>query len=187
MIDGSAPRAARLRRARPEDAPALTTLGRSSFTAAFGHLYPPSDLEAFVAAAHTPKRYLAWIADPDCAVWIAEQEIAVGYALAGHCDLPHPEVTADCGELKRIYLSPQAQGQGLGTALLDTALGWLARPGRQLWIGVWSENHRAQRLYASRGFHKVGEYQFAVGECRDREFILRRDTEAPIVSSARAV
>ena len=54
------------------------------------------------------------------------------------------------------------------------ALDWLARPGRMLWIGVWSKNLGAQRLYARHGFQKVGEYKFAVGNTRDDEFILRR-------------
>ena len=45
---------------------------------------------------------------------------------------------------------------------------------RDVWIGVWSENHGAQRLYARHGFEKVGEYEFKVGQTRDHEFILRR-------------
>ena len=50
----------------------------------------------------------------------------------------------------------------------------LFRPPRRLWIGVWSENLGAQRLYARRGFEQVGTYAFAVGRVRDHEFILRR-------------
>ena len=46
---------------------------------------------------------------------------------------------------------------------------------RTLWIGVWSENHGAQRFYARHGFVHVGEYEFPVGRVRDREFILRRE------------
>ena len=166
-----------LRRAQAADAEPLVELGRATFTATFDH-YPASDLQPFLDGAHTPGLYLDWIADPAHAVWIVEQHgAAVGYAVAGPCGLPHPEVTASCGELKRIYLRAAAQGSGLGALLIDTALGWLERPGRRLWIGVWSQNHRAQRLYASRGFKKVGEYQFPVGETRDREFILMREAD----------
>lgn len=43
-----------------------------------------------------------------------------------------------------------------------------------LYIGVWSENFGAQRLYARYGFQPVGEYLFPVGQHRDREFILKR-------------
>jgi ribosomal protein S18 acetylase RimI-like enzyme len=83
-------------------------------------------------------------------------------------------VTAACGELWRLYLRQDAQGSGLGGRLLNLALDWLQAPGRRLWIGVWSENFGAQRLYARYGFAKVGEYEFSVGNSRDREFILAR-------------
>ena len=169
------PAPAVIRRALESDADALTQLGRDTFIATFGHLYPASDLNTFLDQAQQPQLYRAWIADPAYAVWIVEQDgRAVGYALAGPAHLPHPEVTADCGELWRIYLRPEAQGGGLGGRLLDTVLAWLTRPGRRIWLGVWSGNHRAQAVYASRGFAKVGEYEFPVGETRDQEFILMR-------------
>lgn len=151
-------------------------LGRETFAETFGHLYPPADLAAFVSAAHSPTRYAEMIADGAHALWIAEAAAgrAVGYAMAGDCRLPHPEVTPTCGELQRLYVRRERQGGGLGVRLLDEALGWLARPGRRLWIGVWSENLGAQRLYARYGFSKVGEYEFHVGQTSDREFIMAR-------------
>ncbi len=71
------------------------------------------------------------------------------------------------------------QFPGWGGRLLQTALDWLQREGpRTLWLGVWSENHGAQRLYARHGFHKVGDYLFPVGAINDLEFILRRPADA---------
>ena len=56
------------------------------------------------------------------------------------------------------------------------AMAWLLRDGpRRLWVGVWSENHGAQRFYQRYGFAKAGEYLFPVGSQRDLEFVLRRD------------
>ena len=49
-----------------------------------------------------------------------------------------------------------------------------ANTGGPLWIGVWSGNEKAQRLYAAYGFEKAGEYEYPVGAWRDHEFILRR-------------
>jgi ribosomal protein S18 acetylase RimI-like enzyme len=66
----------------------------------------------------------------------------------------------------------EAQGLGAGRALLDAALEWLG--GRRIWLGVWSGNGRAQRVYEKRGFVKVGEYRFRVGETLDEELIFRR-------------
>ena len=43
------------------------------------------------------------------------------------------------------------------------------------WIGVWSGNEKAIRLYGHYGFRPVGEYKFPVGDWLDDEFILRRE------------
>ena len=59
--------------------------------------------------------------------------------------------------------------------LMQASLDFLNRLQRPLWIGVWSENLGAQKLYGRHGFVKAGEYEFHVGKTRDREFILRRD------------
>ena len=165
-----------IRRAGPADAEALAAIGRATFAETFAHLYPPEDLAAFLADAHGLERARADLADPAKAVWLVESDgEVVGYALAGPCHLPHPEVTPACGELERIYVRATHQGGGAGARLLGEALAWLEKDGpRRLWIGVWSENFGAQRLYARHGFEKVGTYEFVVGQTRDHEFILRR-------------
>ena len=50
-----------------------------------------------------------------------------------------------------------------------------------IWLGVWSEKHRALRFYARFGFARAGEYDFHVGDTVDHEYILRRDA---VVSSS---
>ncbi len=167
-----------IRRARPDEAQALADIGRSTFIETFGHLYPPEDLAAFLDEAHSLDSIEADLADPAKALWLVEAEgDVIGYALAGSpCTLPHPEVTPGCGELKRIYVTSAWQGSGLAARLIDEVMVWLERDGpRPVWLGVWSENHRAQRFYARRGFIQVGEYGFQVGGTVDHEYILRRD------------
>jgi ribosomal protein S18 acetylase RimI-like enzyme len=169
-------RPAILRRATIDDADTVSSLGARTFTETFAHLYPVEDLETFLAYAYGLERTRRDLADPDKATWLLElDDEAIGYATAGPCGLPHPEVKPGDGELHRIYVLKAFQGGGRGSILLNTALDWLAKDGpRPLWIGVWSENLGAQKLYGRLGFEKVGEYHFPVGETRDLEFILRR-------------
>ena len=165
-----------IRRADPSDAAVLAELGARTFSDTFAHLYPPEDLAAFLAEAYSLERTKADLADPAKALWLVEAEgRAVGYALAGPCDLPHPDVTPASGELKRFYLLKDWQGGGVGGRLFAEIMAWLERDGpRDLWIGVWSENFGAQRFYGRHGFSQVGEYGFRVGGTVDHEFILRR-------------
>ncbi len=165
-----------IRRGQTDDAENLARLATDTFCETFGHLYAPADLAAFLGLAYTPEAFGRDLADPAQALWLLEAEgRPIGYAQAGPCGLPHPEVTPACLELKRIYLLRPWQGGGRGSRLLDAALAWLERDGpRRLWLGVWSQNLGAQRLYAAKGFEKVGEYDFRVGAARDHDFIFRR-------------
>lgn len=165
-----------LRRATVSDAQALSALSSTCFTQTFGHLYPPQDLSHFLDEAYAPAAWASLLSDPAYATWLLESGgVAIGYATAGACSLPHADVAPSDGELKRLYVLQEHQGGGRGSRLFDAALAWLLRDGpRTLWIGVWSENHGAQRFYARHGFERVGDYDFVVGNTRDHEFILRR-------------
>jgi len=164
-----------IRRAGPEDAAVLAGLGRDTFVEAFARLYPPEDLAAFLAEAYSTEALGRFLGKAEHGLWIADRDgRAIGYVQAGPCTLPHPEATPACGEVKRLYVRREAQGSGLGSRLLQISLDWLSAPGRRLWIGVWSQNHRAQKLYARHGFERVGAYQFPVGATLDDEFILSR-------------
>jgi GNAT superfamily N-acetyltransferase len=168
-----------IRRADLADAPVLAELGARTFSETFAHLYPADDLAAFLETAYGLEKTRADLADPAKAAWLVEADgVAIGYAQAGACVLPHPEVTPACGELKRFYFVKAWQNGGNGARLFRHTMDWLEAPGpRDLWIGVWSENLGAQRFYARHGFEKVGEYGFRVGGTVDREFILRRRTD----------
>ncbi|MET0271730.1 MAG: GNAT family N-acetyltransferase [Phenylobacterium sp.] len=176
-----------IRRAGPADAETLAEIGATTFAETFAHLYPPADLERFLAEAYSLERTRADLAHPAKALWLVEEDgEAIGYALAGPCDLPHDEVTPACGELKRLYLRKGRQSGGIGKRLFAEVMDWLQSAGqRTVWIGVWSENHGAQRFYARHGFEQVGTYGFAVGDTVDHEFILRRSAESFSTDEAR--
>jgi len=165
-----------IRRATPADTAVLADISARCFVVTFGDSYPPVDLRGFLAETYSHAAIGALLADPQCAAWLLERDgVAVGHALAGACGLPHADVAPGDGELKRLYLLPEAQNGGWGSRLFETALAWLERDGpRRLWIGVWSENYGAQRFYGRYGFEKVGHYEFIVGDTRDHEFIFSR-------------
>ena len=166
-----------IRLATPDDAGALAELGAETFAETFGHLYQRRDLMTFLRAARSRATYAEVLGREDTFVALAEAgQEQVGYVLAGACKLPVPGLEPEAGEVRELYLIASHQGRRLGTRLLDAALEWLREHGRSpVYVGVWSENLGAQRLYARYGFRKVGEYDFPVGAQMDREFILRKD------------
>ena len=170
-----------VRRATDKDAAELAHLGEATFTETWAHLYPPADSAAYVASAFTEKACLAKLADSRMAYWLvnAEGEPAVGFAFAGYCKLPVPNLEPTAGELRQLYVRAAYQKQRLGTLLFNAAVEWLEAHYSPLYVGVWSENHGAQRFYGRHGFVKVGEYGFPVGKTVDREFIFKRLSRTP--------
>ncbi|MDO7833862.1 GNAT family N-acetyltransferase [Sphingobium sp. HBC34] len=170
-----------LRRAQPDDAAALSQLKlaafRETFLDGFAIPYPPADLALFERDTYGLASVRAELADPSHATWVAQADDGrlIAYAHVGPCKLPHPDASPEQGELYQLYALNMAQGMGVGRALMDAAFAWLddSMPG-PLWLGVWSGNHRAQAVYAGRGFVKVGDYGFRVGDWTDAEYILRR-------------
>jgi len=159
--------------------PALSELAAATFTETFGHLYPPEDLQAFLLKSYAVEKLAAEVTDP-ANFWklvLGDDGRALAYLQCGPVGLPHDEADPKGhGELKRIYVHSSAQGRGLGKRLLTVAMDWMQEVygDAPQWIGVWSENHKAQALYAAYGFERVGGYKFAVGKTLDDEFILRR-------------
>jgi ribosomal protein S18 acetylase RimI-like enzyme len=171
-----------IRRAQPDDAAALAELKlatfRETFLEGFRIPYPPADLARFEVEMYSPAKVASEIADAKHATWVCENAdgALLAYAHCGPCKLPHPDVTAQSGELYQIYIRKSAQGLGLGRQLLRLSLDWIALtyPG-PVWLGVWSGNAKAQAFYGTKGFRKVGDYHFMVGDHRDDEYIYRRD------------
>jgi len=165
-----------LRPATPDDAAALSRLATDSFVAAFGHLYRPEDLQAFLDEYRSVERYRADLASPVKRVQLAE----VDGALAAYCliVLGHPfEERPEPRPLRpvfvsQLYCAPEMAGRGLGAALMDWAIAEARDWGADaLQLSVFSENFGAQRFYQRYGFRHVADIDFWVGGHRDDEFL----------------
>lgn len=169
---------ARLRPAVDADAAALAQLGAATFVETFGHLYQPGDLREFLRSSRSQSYYAGLIGNPRVDVQLAflgAEPNPIGYSVAGPCKLPVAGLEASAGELRELYVLARYQQHKIGSRLLHSSLEWLvAQEYSPLYVGVYSDNLGAQRLYGRHGFQKVGEYGFPVGEHIDREFILKR-------------
>jgi len=170
-----------IRLAQKADVSALSTLKLECFRETFGVggfeiPYPAKDLAIFEAESYGEVTVARELADSARRTWLAVDGVGamVGYVHVGPGKLPHPDFVPGDGELYQLYLRNSAQGAGLGRQLMDLGLGYLESWRRPIWLGVWQGNIRAQKVYAARGFSIVGEYQFAVGDWRDDEFVMRR-------------
>ena len=161
------------RDATPADAPALATLGASSFTETFGHLYAPADLDLFLQN-HTAASWSAELSDPAFAVRVAESDGAlIAYAKLGPPQLPFtPSMGAI--ELRQFYVLAPWHGAGLAAPLMEWVIATARERGAAaLYLSVFTDNHRARRFYARHGFEPVGTYAFMVGTHADEDIVMK--------------
>jgi ribosomal protein S18 acetylase RimI-like enzyme len=169
-----------IREAASADAESLCAFAWRVFAETFledlGCAYPDADIATFREEAYQPELFARWSQSHDYGVWVAEADgLYIGYAVVGPCSFGHELARPEHGELKRLYVSRDAQGRGVAPALLGSALdGLKTRKRTPVFLSVWSGNHRAQAFYAKHGFEKVAEFKFPVGETLDDEFLMRR-------------
>jgi diamine N-acetyltransferase len=149
----------RLRPARVADAPWVALLAGHVYLDTYGGGGLSALLAREVLAVHGRRPWQHRIARSEGRVVLAERGahlIGVSELLRGSDDVPVQEL-AGCVELARLYVHPQAQGQGVGRRLVDDALAHAESCGSPaLWLTAWAGNQRALDFYAALGFEDIG-------------------------------
>ncbi|RYO82074.1 hypothetical protein DL764_009664 [Monosporascus ibericus] len=174
--------------ASPADARVMAALGAKMFTESFGYSIPPDDLAAFLESTYTAAALEAQLRNPRISTWAAKD--AEGGTLLGFVQLVRGK-TNECLEesrtdldpnglahLHRLYFDSRAHGGGIGSRLVAVAEERARAEGfAKIWLTVWEENERAQRLYERLGFAKVGKTDFVMGQCVQRDWVAIKDLE----------
>ncbi|QIK79015.1 GNAT family N-acetyltransferase [Sphingomonas piscis] len=149
-------------------------LFRVSFCDTFAHLYAEEDLDAFLAD-FTEQAWTAQLTDAAYAFLLAEDEgEPVGYVKLGPRELPVASAENSI-ELRQLYLLKHWHGQGIAEHLMRWAVDTAKERGAaEMFLTVYTDNHRARRFYERWGFDYVGPYTFMVGNHRDEDIIMRR-------------
>lgn len=154
------------RNAGPDDAEALSYLGRATFLAAFAHDHPGGALLDFLRTEHSQEFYAKRLADPDYHLIIGETPLGVpvGYVMLTPPDHPDLRQPGDI-ELKRIYMLGPWQGGGNGKALVDMAMDVAReRNAARVILAVYENNERARAFYEREKFAYIGDTIFMVGD-----------------------
>ena len=178
-----------LRRAIDADNVALSRLSQQTFRETYiddlAVPYPEHDIEFHFRTRKTPEWYARKIGDSVGATWVVEDRTCdelVAFIIACPCKLPHSQVRmGEDGEIEYLYVRRDRQSLGLGQQLMNVAMSWLEErfTDRPIWLATLACNLKAQKLYTYYGFIQVGEYYSSVGESKQREVIMRRETTSP--------
>jgi ribosomal protein S18 acetylase RimI-like enzyme len=166
-----------IHRATEADVAALTEFGARTFRESFAKDNTVEDMQKHLDSAWRAELQRAEILDPALDTLLVRDTTG---SLAGFAQLrdkraPQGVTMTSPVELWRFYVDKPWQGRGLARALMtaveDRAR---ARGGRELWLGVWERNERAQAFYRKCGFEKVGTQVFVVGTDPQTDHVMLR-------------
>jgi diamine N-acetyltransferase len=156
-----------IRRVTPDDAEALSALGRKTFYDTFADTCTGDDMSQFLEAYFSLQQVKEELANEnDLYFFAVADNVPVGYLrlMEDYSNFPLMKQWKAM-ELKRIYVLYEYHGKGVAQALMDFAIGYAAGNGYQvLWLGVWEKNERAKNFYAKYGFEDSGHtHYFPIG------------------------
>ena len=157
------------------DAAALSLVGQAAFLDTYAEIVSGGDLVAHCARMHGVAIYEAWLADPGCALWLAETATGapIGYCVMIPAILTHARSQPGDMEVLRIYVLSRFYGQGVGYRLMKAAVDEArAREARHVVLGMLKKNARALAFYERQGFVVAGTRSFQVGEMIMDDFVL---------------
>ncbi|MHB9288668.1 N-acetyltransferase family protein [Halobacteriales archaeon Cl-PHB] len=143
-----------VRPATAADAPAIQRVARRSWHAAYDDIIGTETVATTVETWFAPEKVVSDDVEPDeRPLFVAEAgEGVVGFAEAVPDDDPATY------HLYRIYVDPDAWGEGVGTALFDRVEATVRERGAtRLELSVFAANGGAIAFYEARGCRRVDE------------------------------
>jgi ribosomal protein S18 acetylase RimI-like enzyme len=169
-----------LRPALPADVPSIAALGSQVFTSTFGYSLSDADLQAYLQSAYSIPAVTADLSNPQISIIVATPVLSPSHVI-GFAQLTRNTTEACLSsfpkpvELQRIYVSQDFHGVGVGRLLMEEMESMAREEGFvTLWLGVWEENIKAQKVYERMGFGKVGSHDFVMGSCVQTDWILTK-------------
>jgi len=147
------------------DLPRVTTIAEVVWPVAFDGLIPAAEIPRIVETVYASSQLEADM-DAGHAFWIAQ----VGGKDAAFCASFRE---GDTIWLKKLYVLPEAQGQGLGTLLTETAIRHFA-PAREIALFVKNDNLRAIGFYKRAGFSVAREVPVVMGHMHFTDFVMTK-------------
>ena len=139
-----------IRRMKKRDIPQVQKVAQISWFATYTGIIPVRVQKNFLKRVYSRKALKSRL--KDTVVYVAEVNRAI-IGFANYSNVTNERQT----ELGALYLIPDYQGQGIGTALIR--LGFCELGAKEIHLTVEKNNKKARAFYAAKGFQVVEEYE----------------------------
>ena len=139
-----------------EEIPCISALASRIWPVAYADILTPEQIDNMLERIYNPDNLLSEIGQGH-RFWIAYNgDLPVGY-VSGYRE------NADIIWIKKIYVDPAMQGQGIGRQFIETVIAAFS-PARELRLLVNPNNTPAHGYYTRQGFSKIGEVPVRMGD-----------------------
>jgi len=139
----------RIRQMKKKDIPEVQRVAKSSWNATYKGIIPLETQEKFLSNAYSTKNMKWRLKNSNFYVALVDEQI-VGFANYSPVSI-NGEV-----ELGAIYLYPEYQGNGIGTAFLQIGIEELGAT--EIQLNVEKNNRIGITFYRAKGFEIISEY-----------------------------
>jgi diamine N-acetyltransferase len=166
----------RIRIAGAGDAELIADLARRTFYETFAAVNTEENMRIYLEEQYTREKAMAEVVAPGRIYLLAYlgEEVA-GYASLRESDPPKGLEGEKAIEIGQLYAEQKLIGKGVGAFLMQACLDLAREKGMDwVWLGVWTENHRARAFYTKWGFEPFGEHIFLVGLDAQTDWWMRK-------------
>lgn len=141
---------------KKKDIPQVQHVAKTSWNATYEGIIPEHVQEKFLKSAYNDRNMKKKLKKNS--IFVAD----VNGTIVGFANYS-PVTKKGIMVLEAIYIFPEYQGFGIGTALLNVALEKI-RNVKEVHLNVEKNNHTALRFYQAKGFIEVGAYDDNFGD-----------------------
>ncbi len=154
----------------------LRAISLETFTDTFKGTTSEANFTHYVDEAYKKETLSQELQDPACHFFFIENDGVI----VGYCKLNEEKAQSESDfpnslEIERIYIRPDHKRQGYGSQLIEFAESFARQKELgSLWLGVWEHNKKAQAFYQAKGFHRISEHSFWMGDDEQTDWILSK-------------
>jgi diamine N-acetyltransferase len=170
-----------VRLATTDDAAQLAEIAAQTFALACPPDTTQEAIDDFIATSLSAERFAEYLADDDRILLISHNDGgASGYVMLVLGEPDDDDVQASIrihptSELSKLYVLESAHGDGTSHALAEAAFDAASAAGAQgMWLGTNEQNARAIRFYEKKGFVRVGNKRFRLGDRWEDDYVFER-------------
>lgn len=163
-----------------EDASMIADLSRDTFYETYAEENTPENMVKFMHYQFSKEQLMDEVGKKENHFFLAYiNDAVVGYIKLK--DATHKHFGDNNGvEISRFYARKAFIGKGVGKTLMETALNYAQKNGKEwIWLVVWKQNTRAIRFYESFGYCIFEECTFVLGDDIQHDWVMKRNVLLP--------